>query len=428
MSQQEVTRQGVVQRVQSKQLTQVQGAVQLGLSVRQVKRLVKAYAAHGAKGLVSKHRGHPSNHQLPVAVKAEALQWIQRRYPDFGPTLAHEKLREVHGLDLSVETVRQLMIAHALWTPKHPKRPVVHQLRERRPCLGELVQIDGSPHDWFEGRGPRCTLLVYIDDATGRFQYLQFVPAETTWAYFAATQAYLLLHGQPRAFYSDKYSVFRINASTAVGGSGLTQFGRALQELDIQLICAHTPQAKGRVERANQTLQDRLVKELRLRGCSDMASANEYLPEFRAQLNDRFGVAPRNPLDAHRPLTRELDLARILTLQEPRVLSKNLTLQYDKVLYQIETNRPSYALRQAQVLVCEAADGTIRIEYKGKPLKYTIAAQQGRQAKVVTDKDLDQALTHAPKAQRRSPALAPDHPWKQPFLKRPEQPLPLALR
>jgi len=323
--------------------------------------------------------------------------------------------------------VRQLLIEADLWHPKRPPRPVVHQMRERRPRWGELVQIDGSPHAWFEDRGPRCTLLVYIDDATSRIGHLQFVPAETTWTYMDATETYIRTHGKPVAFYSDKFSVFRVTAPHACSGTGQTQFGRALQELGIELICAHSPQAKGRVERANQTFQDRLVKELRLQGIDDMESANRFLPTYWADFNRRFAAPPREARDAHRPLLPGEDLSRIFTLQETRVLSKNLSLQYQNVLYQIQSPRPDYALRRARVLICEDRHGHIRIEYKQQILPYTILARQAHQATIVPAKLLDSVLESAsplratpipvplaPAAPpRRAPSLTPNHPWRR---------------
>jgi transposase len=425
MSQLELNRCQVLQRLQDRQLRQHQAAKLLGVTARQVRRLARTYQQDGAAGLMSKRRGRPSNRQLEPALKAQAGTLLATRYADFGPTLAQEKLLQEHGLQLSTETVRQLLIEADLWHPKRPPRPVVHQMRERRPQLGELVQIDGSPHAWFEDRGPRCTLLVYIDDATGRLGHLQFVPAETTWTYMAATQAYLEVHGKPVAFYSDKCSVFRVTAPQACSGTGLTQYGRALQELGIELICAHSPQAKGRVERANQTLQDRLVKELRLQGIADMAAGNRFLPRFLADFNQRFAVPPRDAQDAHRPLLPSEDLSRIFTLQETRVLSKNLSLQYHKVLYQIQSPRPDYALRRAQVLVCEDLYGHIRLEYKGQILPYTILARQAHQAAIVPAKLLgtvleavgDAAPTLVPRppaaVPRRAPSLAPNHPWRR---------------
>ena len=269
------------------------------------------------------------------------LALLTTRYAGFGPTLAHEKLVEVHALHLSLESLRQLMIREGLWEARRARKPVVHQMRERRAALGELVQIDGSPHAWLEDRGPLLTLLVFIDDATGLVQYLRFVRVEDTWNYFEAASSYIRQHGKPCAFYSDKLSVFKVNAKETHQGQAITQFARAMQELDIQLICANSPQAKGRVERMNQTLQDRLVKELRLLGICDRKQANLALPDFLARLNQRFAVTPRSAHDAHRPLRRTEKLEQILTLQSTRVLSKNLTLQYENVIYQIKTPRPA---------------------------------------------------------------------------------------
>ena len=344
MSQRELTRLEVIQRVKRKTLKQRQAAELLSLSVRQVKRLCKAYRSDGAAGLISKRRGQPSNNRLPEKTINQAQQLLRSRYPDFGPTLATEKLA-IEGVSLSVETVRQLLIGEGLWKAKCVRRPVLHQLRERRARLGELVQIDGSPHDWFEGRAAKCTLLVFVDDATSRLMYLQFVEAETTFNYFAGVRSYLSEFGKPLAFYSDKFGVFRVNIPNALSGTGLTQFGRALKELDIELICAHSPQAKGRVERANQTLQDRLTKELRLRDLSSLAAANAYLPEFIAAYNVRFAVAPRSAESAHRSLGKGEDPERVLTLCERRTLSKNLTLSYNNVIYQIKTRRAAYTMR-----------------------------------------------------------------------------------
>lgn len=413
MSQPELTRLEVIQRVKRKTLKQRQAAELLSVSVRQVKRLCKAYQASGAAGLISKRRGQPSNNRLSEKTINKARQLLRTRYPDFGPTLATEKLA-IEGVSLSVETVRQLLIGEGLWKAKAVRRPVIHQLRERRARLGELVQIDGSPHDWFEGRAPKCTLLVFVDDATSRLMYLQFVKAETTFNYFAAVRSYLTEFGKPLAFYSDKFGVFRVNMPNALSGTGLTQFGRALKELDIELICAHSPQAKGRVERANQTLQDRLTKELRLRDLSSLQAANAYLPEFIVDYNQRFAVAPRSTESAHRPLAKGEDLERVLTLCEQRTLSKNLTLSYNNVIYQINTKRAAYTMRGAQVEVREKSNGQLTIEYKQRPLEYTIyGEQEQQQAKVVEAKLLQPAAAHAtarPKQKRGPVPLS--HPWR----------------
>ncbi len=406
MSNKELTRLEVIQRLEQKTLKQHEAAQMLGLSVRKIKRLWRVYRQAGAAGLISRRRGRPGNNRLAAAVKQQALELLHSRYPDFGPTLAHEKLTENHQLKLSVETVRQLMIAEGLWQPRHARHSAAHQLRERRACLGELVQIDGSPHDWFEGRAPKCTLLVFIDDATGRLMVLHFTPAETTFSYFQAGRQYLTQHGKPMAFYSDKHSIFRVNQPGALSGSGLTQFSRAMYDLDIQVICANTPQAKGRVERANQTLQDRLVKEMRLREIDGIRAGNAYLPTFLADFNTRFAVLPRSQHNAHRPLLSADNLDLILTQQATRTLSKNLSFQYNKVLYQIETTRPGYALRNAQITVCEHPDGQITALYKGRPLTYTIYRRQPLQAEVASSKTINHKLStpHRP---------ADNHPWRQ---------------
>jgi transposase len=407
MSNRELTRLEVMQRLKAKRLKQKEAAQLLGISTRQVKRLWRAYRKQGAKGLVSQRRGKPSNHRLDAGVRQQALDLIQEKYKDFGPTMAHEKLTEVHQLELSRESVRRIMIEEQIWKPKPAKQPSTHPLRERRACFGELIQIDGSDHDWFEGRGPRCSLLVFIDDATGQLLELWFVSHESFFGYCEAARHYFEHCGKPVAFYSDKHGIFHVNTEQTLGlGSGLTQFGRAMQELDIQIICANSPQAKGRVERANQTLQDRLVKELRLRGISDMQAGNAYLPEFWEDFNRRFAVAPRSTYDAHRPLLKTENLDLILSHQKTGTLSKNLTLQANKVIYQIQSDRPDYTLRHAKVTVCENAKGEVIILYKNKPLPYSIYLKPPRQAQVVDTKTLDFHIS-APKPPTQ------DHPWRQ---------------
>jgi transposase len=406
MSNREITRLEIMQRLKEKRLRQKEAGNMLGLSVRQIKRLYQAFKREGAKGLISGRRGEASHNRLAEQVVQQVVDLLYERYRDFGPTLAHEKLVEEHGLKLSDESVRKIMIAEGLWKPKRAKKPPTHQMRERRACFGELVQIDGSDHDWFEGRAPRCTLLVYIDDATGQLLELWFVPDETFFGYCEASRHYFERYGKPVAFYSDKHGIFRVNQPRPLGTTpGLTQFGRAMQVLDVQIICANTPQAKGRIERANQTLQDRLVKELRLRGISDLDSANAFLPEFRQDYNRRFAVAPRSNHDTHRPVLKSENLDLILTHQKTGTLSKNLTVQSKGVIYQIQSNRPDYALRNAQVTVCENAKGEITILYKNKPLAYTIYQKSPRQAEVVDSKTLDRQIK-TPKPP------APNHPWR----------------
>ena len=407
MSKKEWTRKEIMERLEEKRLKQHEAAEILGVSERHVRRLLRSYRTCGSEGLISKRRGRPSNNQIPAKKKQQAIDLLHSRYADFGPTLACEKLSELHGVNLSKETVRQIMISEGLWKTKRRRKARVHQLRVRRAGVGELVQIDGSPHAWFEDRGPACTCLVAVDDASSRLMAMRFVPTETTLGYFDLTRTYLAQHGLPKAFYSDKNSIFRVNHPQSRSGDGLTQFGRALLQLGIEIICANTPQAKGRVERSYQTLQDRLVKEFRLLDISDIDQANAFAPTFISDYNHRFAVQPRSAHHAHRPLPfsqKELDL--IFSLQETRTISKNLTLQYNKVIYQIHTKRPSYALRKAQVTVAESPQGQVTILYKGKPLDYSIFHRQPRQAEVVPTKQLN---AHLDKPHHKP---APDHPWR----------------
>jgi transposase len=255
MSRAELSRVETLLQVDRGGLPVSQAAMLLGLSKRQVFRLLRRFRVDGAAGLASRRRGRPSNRRLPEAVRASALAIIREHYADFGPSFAAEKLRELHGLPLSRETLRQWMIEAGLWRERKARAKAIHQPRYRRDCVGELVQIDGCEHWWFEDRGPQSTLLVFIDDATSRLMLLIFVPSESALAYLAATRAYVEAHGKPVAFYSDKHGIFRVNRREAAGGDGMTQFGRALYDLNIEILCANSPQAKGRVERAHLTLQ-----------------------------------------------------------------------------------------------------------------------------------------------------------------------------
>ena len=406
MSTKELSRLEVMQKLSEKRMSQKEAGEILHLGKRQIKRLLKSYRKQGAVGLVSKHRGRKGNHHLSESVKKQGLNLLKSKYQGFGPTLAHEKLVEKDKLQISVESVRKIMIEENLWKPRKLKKVVTHQLRERRACFGELVQIDGSPHDWFEGRAETCVLLVFIDDASGKLVELQFVDSESFFSYAQAAENYFNRYGKPIAFYGDKHGVFRVNMPSAGKSDALTQFGRAMQDLGIQIICANTPQAKGRVERANQTLQDRLPKEMRLLKINTREAGNAYLPEFIADFNKRFADEPRSAVDAHRSLTAKDDLARILTWQETRTISKNLTVQFEKIVYQIQTERPTYTMRNAMVTVCVDAKQNITLLYKGRSLPYTIFHKQVKQSEVVIAKDLNAVIEIVP----FKPAA--DHPWR----------------
>jgi hypothetical protein len=259
-----------------------------------------------------------------------------------------------------------------------------------------LVQADGSPHDWFEGRAAKCTLLVFIDDATGKLLHLEFVKSESTHAYFSAVQHYLEKHGRPVTLYTDKNGVFRVNTTKGktagtTDNNGLTQFGRAMEELAIACIFAETAPAKGRVERVNQTLQDRLVKEMRLKGISTMDAANRYVEQYMEVFNRRFAVVPKSPVDMHRSLLSTHNLDEILCEKHTRMLSKQLSISYENTIYQIQTDRPTYAMRYAPVTVQKDIRGTIRIVYKGQSLAYAIISKQPK-AEIVDSKNLNAAV------------------------------------
>ena len=417
MSQKEAKRAQVMEQLTAGQIDQKQAGKLLAVSVRQIKRIVKRYRAEGLPGLVSKKRGVPSNRRLSEKTKQQALDLIGAHYRDFGPTLASEKLAERHGLDLAVESIRQLMIAAGYWRPRKGAKASVHPIRERRARLGELIQIDGSPHDWFEGRGERCTLLVFIDDATGRLMQLCFAPTETTLGYMRVLHDHILAHGLPVALYSDKHSIFRVNAKGA-DAEAETQFSRAARALGIECIHAHSPQAKGRVERANQTLQDRLVKEMRLAGIADMDSANAWLPGFMADFNRRFAVAPRDGEDAHRAYqgTRE-DLADTLSVQVERTLSKNLYCQHEGTFMQVKGSGTGLGMRGAKVTLFERFDGTQELRWRKRKLVYTVLSKAQRQAQEADSKTVntrvDKALAKQDATSRKAHKPAANHPWKK---------------
>lgn len=415
MSHKEISRLEVIQKVAGKRLTCREAAKQLGLSTRQVARLMKRYRQDGPLGLQSKRRGQTSNRKFTLAFKDKVMTCMRERYRGFGPTFACEKLLEYEQLQISKETLRQWMIEADLWSGKVRQEVVIHPQRCRRPCFGELVQIDGSHHPWFEGRAPACCLLVFIDDATSRLVGLRFEDSETTEGYFNLARRYLKRCGRPVAFYSDKHGVFRVNASEAKSGTGETQFGRAMRELGIEIIYANSSQAKGRVERANGTLQDRLVKEMKLRNIRDRDTANAFLDEFMEDYNARFSVNPMKSTDAHRqtlPNEDELDL--IFSWQCERKLSKNLELSYNGTTYQIQGQGKGYRLQHANIKVCDNKRGQVTLLHKGDPLEYTILRKQARMpASEVDSKHINQQVESC-RSNARSKGHKPkaDHPWR----------------
>lgn len=390
MSQKEIYRAEIIQKLAEKRLVETDAARLLNISVRQVRRLKQAYIINGVAGLVSKRRGKPSNHKYPDAVKDLALHYVREHYRDFQPSFACEKLTTQHAVSVSHETLRQWMIEADIWLPHAHRLKRAYQPRYRRECYGELIQIDGSLHDWFEQRGPKCTLLVYIDDATGQLMECHFVQSESTFTYFHSTRRYLEQHGKPVAFYSDKHSTFRTNKKGELGGAGVTQFGRALSELNIDIICANSPQAKGRVERANRTLQDRLVKEMRLRDISTIDEGNNYLPEFMADFNAKFKKEPANNKNVHRSLLKHEELDEIFCWQEQRTLSYSLTVQYDKVIYIIKDSIETRKLARKKVTLFDYHDGSIKIKHQNNELPYSVFDKLHRvdQGTIVSNKRL----------------------------------------
>ena len=404
MSADERERSHLVRQCVEGRLGQREASERLGIGVRQFKRLVQSWRQSGDAGLVSRQRGRPSNRCLDEVRRAEIAALLTGRYSGFGATLATEKLLELDGIAVSTETVRQMQISIGEWKPKARRARRVFQLRERRPRFGELIQIDGSPHDWFEGRSPPCTLIVFIDDATGRLTSLRFVPAETTRAYLETLRAHVLAHGVPLAFYSDRHGIFRVNAKDATNGDGKTEFGRVSERLGIEPIHALTPQAKGRVERANQTLQDRLVKEMRLRNICSMEVANRFLPIFIETHNKRFAVAPRDPASAHRPWGGTAEaLDDLLARREERVLSKALTFSSAGTKYCVKTDGPGTALRGAKVTLHHAIGGGMTVHYKGRVLPVTAYGQYPIPDPAEDEKTLDVRL-NAIIAARRTPS------------------------
>ena len=390
MSTQERERSHLIRETQEQRLSQREASERLGIGARQFKRLVRQWKHDGDTGLVSRQRGRPSNNRLSTERQEALLSLLRGKYAGFGPTLAAEKLAEHEGIAVSKETIRHLQIADRLWHPKKRREKRVYGLRDRRPRFGELIQIDGSPHAWLDDRGPRCTLIVFIDDATNRLTALRFAPAETRLAYLQALRSHVLEHGCPLAFYSDRHGIFRVNAKDAQSGDGKTEFGRVCDRLKIDPIHALTPQAKGRVERANQTLQDRLVKEMRLLGISTMEAAQAYVPTFIAAWNLKFLVEPKNPGSAHRPwtgTTEELDLA--LASREERVLSKSLTFSWNGAMYCVKVKGPGTSMRGGKIEVLHYLDARVRVLYKDRVLDCTPFKTLPRPSRAEDEKTID---------------------------------------
>ena len=406
MNEHELQRVEVLSRVVDGSMSAAKAAAVMAVSIRHVRRMLSRFRQDGAASLAHKSRGRPSNHRLAVDIRETALSLVRSHYADFGPTLATEKLAERHGVTVSRETLRTWMAEDGLWLSRKQRR-TFHQPRLRRECYGELIQIDGSDHRWFEERGPACTLLVFIDDATSALMQMRFVPSESTFTYFEALDGYLSEHGRPVAFYSDKHTVFRVAKAAAKTGHGMTQFGRALAELNIEILCANSSQAKGRVERANRTLQDRLVKELRLEGISDMAAANAFLPGFMARYNSRFARVPARSDNQHRPLNLPPERkADILCWRDQRYVDRQLTLRYERKRIMLEENEITRDLVGKYVETYVFPDGRIDIRWKGISLAWRAFdhnQQHVTHAAIAENKRLSEVLAYAKALQEAAP-------------------------
>ena len=386
MSLKEADRYAVIRQVIERTMGQSDAALWLNISVRQVKRLARAIRFDGAQGAVSKRWGAPSNRRIAQAVRERFVGLVGEHYADFGPTLACEYLVAQHGYTGSVETLRGWMMQAGLWRAKRSRVRRIHSPRERRSRLGELVQIDGSPHAWFEDRAGKCCLIAFIDDATGALLQACFYPVESTNAYLHSLRCYVGLHGRPLALYSDRHSIFtKHDPEDPVP----TQFERSVGELNIESILAYSPQAKGRVERSFQTLQDRLVKALRLAGISTIEAANVWLPSYLAKHNARFVRLAADSTNAHRAFDGDCqDLNRICAHHYERVLSKTLTCQFKGRMLVVLTHsdQPRYALRAQAVKVIEHLDGTLELLWGAEALPFkTFERHQHLSASRVAD-------------------------------------------
>lgn len=400
MSGKELRRVHVIRQVLAHRLTQKEASTLLGVTDRQIRRLRRRVEQEGDQGLVHRGRGRPSNRRIPEGRKTKILRLYETRYGDFGPTLAVEKLAAHHGITLSDETLRRWLRARGIDHFTRRKRP--HRTwRVRKAHVGELVQLDGSHHDWLESRGPRCVLMAYFDDASRRV-FVRSCDHEGTIPAMDSFQRYMRRYGVPLALYADKHTTYQAPATPTVdeqlaGVEPASQFGRALKELGVELLAAHSPQAKGRVERLFKTLQDRLIKELRLAGIATMEDANRFLESYLPLYNQRFTVPPTQQADLHRPTPRVRDLARCLCIKTSRCLRKDCTIAHEGQLYQIHDS-----VRATHVQVEERLDGTRRITHHGRALGFHVIA-----ARPVPER----TVRTLPRSSRPV-TPRPTHPWR----------------
>ncbi len=398
----------VLKKVQSGKLSRGKGAELLGLSYRQVLRLVQRYVEEGAVGVQHKLRNRKSNRSIDSGRRNRIVELYKSTYLGFGPTLAAEYLLRAEEESVGVETLRHWLIEEGLWQPR--RQGARHrQWRERREHWGELVQMDGSEHDWFEGQRPRASLMVMIDDATN-WTHAKFFESETTVAAMTVFREYVGWYGLPRALYVDRDSIYEITRDSTVDEAlrdvgPLTQFGRAMETLGVELVLAHSPQAKGRVERRHGVFQDRLVKAMRLKKIKTLEVANQYLnDEFIDDMNKRFHVEAKSPTDLHRPVPRGMKLEHVLCYQEERQVQNDWTVSWCNRILQLGQRHQRLGLAKKKILVSELLNGELRLTYRGETLEWReLPARPERQR----EKRKEQEPTKPP----YKPAAT--HPWRR---------------
>jgi hypothetical protein len=399
--QEELKRLHVIKRVLERVMKQVKAAEILSLSPRHIRRIVKRIKTEGERGITHRSRGRPSNRKTPEKIKTKAINLYRSTYSDFGPTLASEKLLERDGIGVSDETLRRWLLETGDWKPVR-RRKKHRRWRERKHHYGEMVQMDGSHHAWFEQRAPGCVLMSYIDDATGRV-FARFYDYEGTLPAMDSFKCYAQKYGLPMKVYFDKHSTYKSTAKPSIdeqlkNEEPLSQFERALRELGVEFSHAHSPQAKGRIERLFRTFQDRLVKEMRLRGIQTIEEGNRFLMEYLRGYNRRFSVSPKENGNLHRPLPKGLNLNTILCIKTERALRNDFTVAHNKQLYQIEE-----AIQASKLMIHDRIDGSMVILHRDRRLRY----------KVIDERPLKEDLPKR-SVRRSKPYIPPaDHPWRR---------------
>ena len=404
MSRAELEQVGIFERLIKREIKQKEGAKLLNLSVRQVKRKIKEYRKTGAVSLVHGNRGKPSNRIIDKELTDKALVLIKEKYPDFGPTFASEKLEENHSIVINHETLRRIMTKEGIWKPKTVRTVVKHFWRERKECLGEMVQLDGSPHHWFEDRADLCTLIAFIDDATSKVLWLEFAESESTMSLMNSTRNYIEKFGRPASFYADRGVVYKVNKDNP-NNDKITQYKRALDELHIKLIHARSPQAKGRVENLFGTLQDRLVKELRMANISTIEEANRfarrvYLPKHNA----KFAVKPKSEINLHKP-TKGYNLNNTICLKEDRKINNDFTVNYKTKFLQLKEKQNTIVRPKNIVTIVEHLDKTIEIFLRKTKLNFKELPKRPEKQKPAAAK-----VTILKERKQWAPPA--NHPWR----------------